>query len=155
MDEPLPRRKPGDEGYNQFWDEVGLPWLLDRQGNPISMRQFGELHASEDYVRVAADHLDDGQLWVSTVWLGLDHGFGSGPPLTFETMVFVHLTEEQIEARRRQWATITTLDPGRFPWEESMIERYSTEDEARDGHRKIVDTLRVNVEEFYHALHSN
>lgn len=26
--------------------------------------------------------------WVSTVWLGLDHGFGWGKPLIYETMVF-------------------------------------------------------------------
>jgi len=26
--------------------------------------------------------------WVSTVWLGLDHNFGHGKPLIYETMVF-------------------------------------------------------------------
>ena len=26
--------------------------------------------------------------WVSTVFLGLDHQFGDGPPLLFETMIF-------------------------------------------------------------------
>jgi hypothetical protein len=29
-----------------------------------------------------------GEYWVSTVFLGLDHSFGSGPPLLFETMIF-------------------------------------------------------------------
>jgi hypothetical protein len=29
-----------------------------------------------------------GQLWVSTVFLGLDHNFGDGPPVLWETMVF-------------------------------------------------------------------
>jgi hypothetical protein len=28
------------------------------------------------------------QFWVSTVFLGLDHNWGDGPPLLFETMVF-------------------------------------------------------------------
>lgn len=27
-------------------------------------------------------------LWVSTVFLGLDHSFGGGPPILFETMIF-------------------------------------------------------------------
>ena len=29
-----------------------------------------------------------GPAYISTVFLGLDHNFGSGPPLLFETMVF-------------------------------------------------------------------
>jgi hypothetical protein len=27
-------------------------------------------------------------IWVSTVFLGLDHRYGDGPPLVFETMIF-------------------------------------------------------------------
>lgn len=53
---------------------------------------------------------------VSTVWLGLDHQFGDGPPLIFETMV--------------------------FPAESSMdldCERYSTEEEAKAGHSAMVE----------------
>jgi hypothetical protein len=29
-----------------------------------------------------------GDLWVSTVFLGLDHSWGNGPPILWETMVF-------------------------------------------------------------------
>lgn len=29
-----------------------------------------------------------GKVYVSTVFLGLDHSFGDGPPLLFETMIF-------------------------------------------------------------------
>lgn len=31
---------------------------------------------------------DVGNFWVSTVFLGLDHNWGDGPPILFETMVF-------------------------------------------------------------------
>jgi len=31
---------------------------------------------------------DMGPYWISTVFLGLDHNWGDGPPLLFETMVF-------------------------------------------------------------------
>lgn len=31
---------------------------------------------------------DVGAYWVSTVFLGLNHQYGEGPPLLFETMVF-------------------------------------------------------------------
>lgn len=50
---------------------------------------------------------------LSTVWLGLDHRFGGeGPPLIFETMLFMKSNKNDL-----QW-------------------RYSTEEEAKEGHRR-------------------
>lgn len=61
------------------------------------------------------------ELNVSTVALGLDHNFtGSGDPLIFETMVFY-----QGKATFYQ-------------------ERYSTYEEALEGHKQIVDRLSSN-----------
>ncbi len=57
--------------------------------------------------RIARDEI--GEVQVSTVFLGLDHQFGDGPPLIFETLV---------------------LD-GKLDGE---IDRYSTWDEAAAGH---------------------
>jgi hypothetical protein len=58
-----------------------------------------------------------GEVFVSTVFLGIDHSYGDGPPLLFETMVFRgHLDE-------RQW-------------------RYSTWDQAEAGHARIVQAVR-------------
>ena len=65
--------------------------------------------------RVAETTLKNG-LWVSTVFLGLDHNFlVGGKPKIFETMVFP--TDEMGE-----------LD----------CERYSTWEEAEEGHKKMV-----------------
>ena len=54
---------------------------------------------------------------VSTVWLGIDHQFGNGPPLIFETMTFrgTHALGDQ--------------------------ERYSTEAQAIEGHRRMVELV--------------
>lgn len=53
---------------------------------------------------------------VSTVWLGLDHSFSmSSKPLIFETMVFP-----------------------RNDYGELDMERYSTEEEAIQGHKRMV-----------------
>jgi len=52
---------------------------------------------------------------VSTVFLGLDHQYGSGPPLLFETMVFPECDDCQ---------------------------RYSTWDQAVAGHDATVGRLR-------------
>ncbi|KKL98871.1 hypothetical protein LCGC14_1820150 [marine sediment metagenome] len=51
---------------------------------------------------------------VSTVFLGLDHSFGEGPPLIFETMVFSQTNDEQ------------------------DMNRYSTLEEAKAGHAEMV-----------------
>jgi len=56
---------------------------------------------------VAQDQV--GNKWISTVFLGIDHGF-DGPPLLFETMVF----EDDVAGD--MW-------------------RYSTWDEAMEGHK--------------------
>src|SRR5215467_9051102 len=51
------------------------------------MRQWGQMkYEQPDYYRIG--HTRIGQVTVSTVWLGLDHRFGEGPPIIFETMVF-------------------------------------------------------------------
>lgn len=65
--------------------------------------------------RVAETTLPDGR-WVSTVFLGIDYSFGDGPPVLFETMVF---------------SSKMNRGGGR-------CERYSTESEAKAGHKRIV-----------------
>ena len=56
----------------------------------------------EDADRHVRDTCRD-EVRVSTVFLGLDHGFGHGPPLLFETMVFVNGTAADME-RYCTWA---------------------------------------------------
>ena len=58
------------------------------------------------------------RVWISTVWMGLDHSFGSGPPLIFESMAFFG------SARDRD------------------CDRYSTEEEALAGHERMVPRWR-------------
>lgn len=60
---------------------------------------------------------DFGGVMVSTVFLGLDHSFGEGPPVLYETLVFGgKLDDEQ--------------------------ERYSTRKEAEQGHERMVSRLK-------------
>lgn len=70
--------------------------------------------------RVALDEIDD--IMISTVFLGLDHNYlPDGPPILFETMVFVGGDGEQCQ-------------------------RYATWDEAAVGHGLIVDAIRHHDE---------
>lgn len=76
---------------------------------------WAKLFENKEYKIVKQTTLKDGKR-VSTVWLGLDHQFGKGKPLIFETMVF----------------------PKKADWSELDMDRYSTEKEALAGHKKMV-----------------
>ncbi len=58
-------------------------------------------------------------LRVSTVFIGIDHNWGDGEPLLFESMVF-------------------GLD-------DEVQERYSTYEQAEEGHRKLVDKYSAQI----------
>ena len=64
---------------------------------------------------VKQEQLPNGK-WVSTVFLGIDHSFGGGPPLLFETMVF----------------------PSKENFRDLGMDRYTTWEEAEKGHKKMV-----------------
>ena len=75
-----------------------------------------ELEVWAEWFETADRHVRDtarDEVRVSTVFLGLDHGFGLGPPQLFETMVFVNGSSVDCE-------------------------RYSTWDEAEAGHQRWV-----------------
>lgn len=65
---------------------------------------------------VKKTHLGD-DIEVSTVFLGMDHSFGGVRPLVFETMVFGGLKDGEMD-------------------------RYSTWDEAEEGHEKMVELVK-------------
>lgn len=64
---------------------------------------------------------DVGGSRVSTVFLGLNHNFGDGPPLLFETMVFDGPLSDEME-------------------------RYSTWEEAELGHELMVERVRTALQ---------
>ena len=73
----------------------------------------------EEADRRVADEMV-GDVRISTVFLGLNHQWGDGPPLLFETMVFGGKFDED------QW-------------------RYSTWEEAEKGHTETVEKVRANL----------
>lgn len=53
-----------------------------------SLMAWAEWCAEHDDERIVKQTFQGDDLWVSTVFLGLDHNWGDGPPLLFETMCF-------------------------------------------------------------------
>lgn len=107
--------------------------FYDREGNPLDVERWvflselGSEEAIMAYKRVAQDQV--GPYWVSTVWLGIDHNYGDGPPLIFETMVFA--TSSAVQG----------LGP------DLDCRRYSTEAQARAGHDEMVLLVRATLQE--------
>ncbi len=93
----------------------------DRSGNLITLDEWASAF-DERYGEKTVRQENVGDLWVSTVWLGLDHQHGNGPPLIFETMVF---------------AGESLVD--------EFCDRYSTEAEAVAGHERVVAALEAGV----------
>lgn len=105
----------------------------NRQGQPIEMMEWSLLLHTPGYKRVALTEVCEG-IEVSTVWLGLDHDFfGHGPPLIFETMIFVTL-DEPIEAFGRIISR-----------EGTETYRYSTENQAQAHHDQLVAELKGQI----------
>lgn len=102
------------------------PYYYDRDGNQIGFEAWSRLFSTALYKIVAQSEI--GPYYVSTVWIGVDHGFTlSGPPIIFETMVFGHAGGDglgpDIECRR-----------------------YATEAEARAGHDEIVTLILATTQ---------
>ncbi len=83
-------------------DDEGQPLLLE-DGDWLAWAQWFE-HADR---HIGKDELLPTDVWVSTVFLGLDHAFGGGTPILFETMIFGGpLDQEQDRYATREEALI-------------------------------------------------
>lgn len=101
-----------------------FPKYRDWNGEKIHRWEWGvkmmlfPKHVGEDFINGYR---------ISTVWLGLDHGLGCSPkPLIFETMIF---KEEDIEEEEDKW-------------DEIYMERYSSYEEALEGHKKTCEYVK-------------
>jgi len=141
-----PRDIPGlRPSHEQLWDSLDPfgtgPHYFDKQGNPITMHQWSDLRHErvvDDYGNITVDRMSDyarigwqefeGGIRVSTVWLGMDHGFGDGPPVLFETMIF--------------------SDHEKYPYNQAQT-RYVTEEEASEGHRRTCNDVERGVRPWF------
>lgn len=94
-------------------------YLLDPSGQPRPEPDPLKWALAWEKQRVVkSTHVEDFR--VSTIFLGLDHGFGGGSPVLFETMIF-------------------------GPGEERDCFRYCTRDEALAHHDQLVGKLRDDL----------
>jgi hypothetical protein len=105
--------------------------LSDPNGRDVVLawgREFEDLDK-----RVVARDDVDGCL-VSTIFLGLDHAWGDGPPILFETMAFSAATKR-----------VELLSAARDVHETLHERRYATYDEALAGHAEVLAEVKATV----------
>lgn len=91
----------------------------DRSGKPLfdDIMTWGRLRDDESYMRLGYDRIGDVE--VITVWQGINLTMGADPPHLFETMVF----------------------GGEDAFGDLGGRRYATEQEAHEGHARVVANL--------------
>jgi hypothetical protein len=114
------------------YSALGL-YILDAEGNPVPEPDLfrwalWQERAYQDGSRqVARDELADGH-WVSTVFLGIDHGHAwansRARPILYETMVF-----NDCGSLDEDWAS----------------DRYATREEALEGHAAALTELKLHL----------
>src|SRR3972149_5510632 len=101
-------------------------YILDKHGEPMvetdSMR-WSEWFKTADR---KVNGTDVGAFFVSTVFLGMDHNFGDGEPILYETCIFKN-NESKIEL-------------GDFHSE--VVDRYTDKEKAEIGHDGYVKKLQ-------------
>lgn len=116
---------------------------FNRQGKPITIEEWATLSRNLEYKRVAETTI--GSLWVSTVWLGIDHGFAMPGtkhlPVIFETMIFP-AEETYWQHGRAAENVVNDLHVELRELVESQW-RYCTEAQAIAGHDQVCVDVRV------------
>lgn len=109
----------------------GSQYKLDDNGEPVPCSDLFEWAAWLEGAdrNVAKTELEDGTL-VSTVFLGMDHGFAGSTPLLYETMIFPDMKKAEGERR----------------FHESYCARYATKAEALAGHELAVRIAKGEVD---------
>lgn len=99
-------------------------WVLGPNHDVIPATMQGWATFFHDFKRRQVAETFVGDVRVSTVFLGIDHGFGmTDEPLVFETMAFKE---------------------NRSSYDDLYCERYATWDEAIAGHEAMVKKVRGN-----------
>ena len=96
----------------------------DKDGKSISLMEWADLFEDMKYRKVMDTYIKN--YHVSTVWIGLNHSFGSEDIRIFETMIFGDNEDDELDG-----------------W----MERYRTEEEARLGHEEVIKLVKANVNE--------
>ena len=94
-------------------------YILDANDLPVRATMMDSFKWKEKFGRhVGKDKIGD--VGISTVFLGMDHGYGGGPPVLWETMIFGGINDQ-------------------------YQERYISKKSAIEGHKRAVEAVKRGV----------
>lgn len=113
-------------------DGLGWYYVLDKQHRVIRADAHEWSLFFSDFSKRQLAETITSLYRISTVFLGIDHGWGKGPPIVFETMAF-ELAETEVKFS----------DGQKFITHEDFeTARYSSWDDAMAGHRAMVRRIK-------------
>lgn len=119
----------------KFNEKLMGTYTLDENHEPVAVKdllEWGKWFEGNDR-QVGLDLIGDFR--ISTVFLGMDHNYFQGEsPILFETMVFDHSKPREVKLDGGPPVTVYD-DLGQW--------RYSTWDEALEGHRRVVELAKT------------
>ena len=91
-----------NSGPKKYWETSYPGWYILKYRKPIRCTNIRKLHRTYEHIRVRRTYLPN-NTFVSTVFLSLDHQYGNGPPLLFETMINVNGEFLDYQTRCSTW----------------------------------------------------
>lgn len=118
-------------------------YVLDPQGCPVpepDLLRWAEWfeHADRTLAYTSVPDDEHPRAWVSTVFLGLNHQWGNGEPVLWETMAFLNQpTHLELPDGQTRTFDRTSLD--------GTQQRYTSREAALLGHALMVEQVRAMV----------
>lgn len=131
----LRRREAPAAPIRDAYDLTNYVWHRRRGAVPIDLFGWARALGRRDRARIVAQ-TQVGERWISTVFLGIDHGWGQRhAPVLWETMIFGPPQLREIFGTTRMMALDTE--------EEDSGARYTSRWDALADHERIVRKLRI------------
>ena len=123
------------ESYNKYVlvDNIPVPVGLGTWAAWFEVESKKPDGGKRRVAETTLEHPGIGPVWISTVFLGLDHSFGRGPRLLFETMVcWRHGSENKTwdnQWRYPTWDTAVAGHAKAIAWVQAYLENKVTREE--------------------------
>jgi hypothetical protein len=133
MTDSLPKLSESDDNTLEIPRNAPQFYVLDDNHNTVPVKdvlEWSKMFGIIEKRRVKATYLPnpwnpkDDEIFISTVFLGLDHGWGEGPPMLFETMIFnLPGSEDEYQTRCSTWEQAEAMHEVAVEYVEEYLEK--------------------------------
>lgn len=126
-----------------------VPMYFDRKGQPMTREEWAEAFEDGEGRRIAFTKFKNSEVFVSTMWLGLEHGYredeeGAMWPLIFETMVFGLPDDSEPQFREATEEAALRVHDSTVAM---IMAKYNLEPEEKEPEALPVPTFQITYED--------